>query len=79
MRVTFYLDGGCTEDIIDAYTNMVGNSCNLAIESNKPLIHRDNSSRKLNLTFKRGFIFLKLAKNFAVIHLRLDSVLYVET
>ena len=41
-------DGGCTEDSIDACTNVVGNSCNLATESNKPLIHRDNSLRKVN-------------------------------
>ena len=63
-------DGGCTEDSIDACTNVVGNSCNLAPESNKPFIHRDNSLRKVNLTFKCGFI---------VIPLPLDSVLDVET
>ena len=41
---------------IDACTNVVGNSCNLATELNIPLIDRDNSSRKVNLTFERGFI-----------------------
>ena len=45
-------DGGCMEDSIDACTNVVGNSCNLANESNKPLFHRDNSLiRRVNLTF----------------------------
>ena len=60
-------DGGSTEDSIDACSNVVGNSCNLATESNKPLIHRDNSLRKGDLTFKRGFILivLNLAKNSA--------------
>ena len=62
-----------------ARTDVVGNSCNLATESNKPLIHRDNSLKKVNLTFKRGLIVLKLAKNSAVIHLPQDSVLDVET
>ena len=50
--------------------NVVGNSCDLGNESIKPLIHRDNSLRKVNLTFKRGFIVIKLKKNFAVIHLK---------
>ena len=45
-------------DSIDACTNVAGNSCNLATESDKLLIHRDNSLRKVNLTFKRGFIVL---------------------
>ena len=45
-----------------ACTNVVDNSCNLATESNIPLIYRDNSLRKVNFTFKRGFIVLKLAK-----------------
>ena len=72
-------DGGFTEDSIDACTNVVGNSCNLATESNKLFIHRDNSLRKVNLTFKRGFKISKLAKNSAIIHLLLDSVLGVET
>ena len=72
-------DGGYTEDSTDACTNVVGNSCNLTTESNKPLIHRDNSLRKVNLTFKRGFMVLKLAKNSAVIHLPLDSVFDIET
>ena len=72
-------DGGCTEDSIDARSNVVGNSCNLVTESNKPLIHRDNPLRKVNLTFKRGFIVLKLVKNSAVIHLPLDRVLDFET
>ena len=49
-------NGGCPEDSIDACTNVVGNSCNLASESNKPLIHRDNSLEKVNLAFKRGFV-----------------------
>ena len=66
-------------DSIDACTNVVGNFCNLATESNKPLIHRDNSLKKSNLTFKRGFIVLKLAKNSAAIHSLLDSALDVET
>ena len=51
------------------------NTCNLAAELNKPLIHQDNSSKKNKLTFKRSFLVLKLAKKSAVIHLRLDSVL----
>ena len=51
----------------DACTTMVENSCNLATESKKPLYHRDNSLRKVNLTFKSGCIVLKLAKNSAVI------------
>ena len=54
---------------MDACTNVVGNSCNLATESNKPLTHRDNSLMNENLTFERGFIVLKLAKNSAVIQL----------
>ena len=41
---------------IDACTNVAVNSCNLATELNMPLIDRDNSSKKVNLTFKRGFI-----------------------
>ena len=49
--------------------NVVGNSCVLGTESIKPLIHRDNSLRKVNLTFKHGFIVVKLKKNSAVIHL----------
>ena len=72
-------DGGCTEDNIDAFTYVVGNSCNLVTESSKPLIHRDNSLRKVNLTFKCGFGVIKLSKNYAVIHLPPDSVLDVET
>ena len=72
-------DGGCPDDSIHARSNVVGNSCNLATESNKPLIHRDNSLRKVNLTFKRGCIVLILAKNSAVIHVPLDRVLSVET
>ena len=47
----------------DACTNVVGNSYNLAIESKKPLIHGDTSFKKVNLTFKRRVIVLKLAKN----------------
>ena len=65
------------EDSIGACTNAVGNSCNLATESNKPLIHRDNSLKKVHLTFKRGFIILKLAKISA--DLPPDSVFDVET
>ena len=65
-------DGGCTEDSIDTRTNVVGNSCNFATESNKPLIHRHNSLRKVNLIFKRDFVVLKLVKNAAVIHVPLD-------
>ena len=61
-------DGGCTEDRFDVRTNVVSTSCNLASESKKPLIHRDNSLTKINLTFKCGFLVLKLAKNSAVIH-----------
>ena len=68
-------DGGWTEDSVDACTNLVGNSYNLASESNKPLNHRDDCLRKINLTFKRGFLVLKLAETFVVIHLPLDSVL----
>ena len=41
---------------IDACTNVVVKYCNLAFELNIPLNDRDNSSRKVNLTFKRGFI-----------------------
>ena len=44
-----------------------------------PLIHRDNSLRKVNLTFKRGFIVLKLANISVVNQLSLDSVLAIET
>ena len=55
-------------------TNVVGNSGNLTTESNKTLIHRDNALKKVYLTFKRGFIILKPAKNSAVILLPLDSV-----
>ena len=77
MDVAGKQDGGCTKDSIDARTNVVGNSCNLATESNKPLIHRHNSLRKVNLTFKRGFIVLKLAS--VIIHLPLDSDLDAET
>ena len=58
-------DGGCMEESIDAYTNVVGNSCNLATESNKPLFQRVNSLKNANLTFKRGFVVLKLVKNSA--------------
>ena len=47
----------------DACTNVVTNSCNLATESNKLLIHRENSLRKVNLTLKLGFIVLIPAKN----------------
>ena len=71
--------GGCTDDSIDACTNVVGISCNFATESNRPIIHRDNSLRKVNLTFKRGFIVLNLAKNSALIHLPQDSVLDIES
>ena len=46
----------------DSCTIVFSNSFNLATESNKPLIHRDNSLRKVNLAFKRGFIVIKLAK-----------------
>ena len=63
-------DGGCTEDSIDPY--------NLPSESNKPLNHRDDCLRKINLMFKRGFLILKLAETFVVIHLPLDSVLDFE-
>ena len=62
--------------------NVAGNSCNLATESSKPLIHRlrySNSLRKVNLMLKSGFIVLKLAKNFTLIYLSLESDLYVET
>ena len=71
-------DGGCTKESIDSCTNVAGNSCHLAIKSNKPLTYRDNYPNKANLTFKRGFIVLKLAKFSAVNHLPLDSVLAVE-
>ena len=66
------------KDSIDTRTNVVGNSCNFATESNKTLIHRDNALKKVYLTFKRGFIVLKPAKNSAVILLPLDSVLAVD-
>ena len=36
-------DGGCKEDGIEV---VVVNSCNLATESNKSLIHLDNSLKK---------------------------------
>ena len=68
-------EGGCTKDSVHAYNNVVANSCILATELNKPLIHGDNSLKKVNLTFKRGFVVLRLAKKSAVIHLHLDSVL----
>ena len=45
-------EGGCTKDSIHAYTNVVANPCILATELNKPLIHRDNSLKKVNLAFK---------------------------
>ena len=73
IRVTFYVCimgyhqknkmAAAVEDRIDAHTHVVGNYCKLATESIKPLIHRDNSSRKANMAFNRGFIVLKLAKN----------------
>ena len=49
--------------------NVVGNSCDLATESIKPIIHGDKSLKKVNLTFKRGFIVIIKRKYFAVIHL----------
>ena len=59
-------DGGSTEYSIDACTDVVGNSCNLATESNKLLNHRDNSLMKINLTFKRGSIVLKKRKSAVI-------------
>ena len=41
---------------IDSCTNVVVNSLNPATELNILLIGQDNSSRKVNLTFKSGFI-----------------------
>ena len=92
LGVTFYLcmmgysqankmaaEGECTENSIDVCTDVVGNSCNLATKSNKPFIRRDKPLKKVNLTFKRGFIVLKLVKISAVNHLPLDSVLDVKT
>ena len=71
-------DGSCTKDSIHAYTSVVANPCILATKLNKPLIYRKNSLKKVNMTFKRGFVVLRLAKKSAVIHLHLDSVLVFE-